>query len=379
MGEGQTMSLGRMHGLDPETVRGGFLYFIRLLFISPVVFITYRVFNWRGSPFALRADLSGRPAILVSNHTNYLFDTMLAVMVGPVWPFTFVRAKVCRLPILGSLYRFFRAIPFIRTDDPNYTAAQRERSNQRNLRWGIRLLRQGRWLSVFPEGSSSSDAKVRPLKPGVAYVALKAEDAAGWNLGLNIFVYGTNYENPSAARSNVFVRWATPIVVAHYRALYDKDPAAAQEKLLSDIEEALGSTVLQADDPQVLQDAHRLAAQRRQAYFSGVQQALSEVLTGKSTPRELTRIVCNKQESLLFQALGFLLLGLSFAIGWPFRTFGKLCASDRSQEMSYQFVLWVLVLFVGMIIDPLRWPAVQVIATILVQRVWLWAWRRGII
>ncbi|HRK02639.1 MAG TPA: hypothetical protein PLH57_08230, partial [Oligoflexia bacterium] len=61
------------------------------------------------------------------------------------------------------------------------------------------------------------------------------------------------------------------------------------------------------------------------------------------------------------------------------RTFGKLCASDRSQEMSYQFVLWVLVLFVGMIIDPLRWPAVQVIATILVQRVWLWAWRRGII
>lgn len=347
----------------------------------PIIFCTYRVRNLTRSPFMMNQDLSHKPGILVSNYGNYFFDDIIGTMAGPVWSFVFVRDSVYRLPVIKWILKFFRAIPIVRSNDGRYSAEERLARNQKTYARVAELLRRGHWFSVFPETRPGHRSQLlTPLRPGVAHVALRAESDAGWALGLRIYVYGTNYENKFVGRSRLYVRWASAIEVAHYRELFLKSPAEAETALMRDIELALRSVVLEAPTVEHIALAHRLAWQRKQANFAGVQQALSEVIQGKSSPEDMRRIVCRPgRESLLYQVLGYALWGLGFVLRWPFRKFSILCASDPSEEMTYMVVLWTLVLLVGTSVNHKLWAEVQVFDTWLAMTMWLWAWRRGII
>jgi 1-acyl-sn-glycerol-3-phosphate acyltransferase len=363
-----------------ETFRGGLLLVIRWLFHYPFILGTYRVRGATRSPFRLDPALAEKPGILVSNSGNYFFDDVLGLSLGPVWPFYFVRDSLYRMPVLNWVFRFFRALPIVRVGDARFNPQQRQAINRKVFAQVAGLLRKGHWLSVFPEPVSSHRSRLlKPLRPGVAFVALRAEDASGWGLGLRIYVYGANYENKLAGRSNLFIRWAAPIEVARYRDIFMRDPGEAEEVLMQELEQALHSTVLEAPTLEALSDAHRLAHQRRQPTFPGVQGALGEVIAGSAAPEELHKIVCRRRESVVYQVLGYVLLGFGWSLGWPFRMFGRLCADDRSQEMSFQFILWLLVLVAGAAVSEWHWAKFQIIATWGVTTMWLWAWRRGII
>ncbi|MEW6057326.1 MAG: 1-acyl-sn-glycerol-3-phosphate acyltransferase [Bdellovibrionota bacterium] len=363
-----------------ETFRGGLLLLVRWLVHYPIVFGTYRVKNWSRAPFFLQQELQEKPGILVSNYGNYFYDDILGAMLAPVWPFTFVKDSVFRVPFLKPFYRFFRCIPIIRSSDQYYKSDQRIAKNEQTLDHVAGLLHRGHWFSVFPEADPRHRSQlVKPLRPGVAHVALRAERKANWKLGLQIYVYGTNYENKFAGRSYLYLRWAAPISVARYQGLYERDERAAEEMLLSEVEAALHSVVLEAQTLDQLVDAHRLAYQKGQANFSGVHQALNDVVTRKAAPRELRRIVCRKRESLSYQIIGYVLWFVGGALGWPLRTFGKLCAKDRSEEMTFQFTLWSLILLTGFVVGEEDWVVVQALGTWLAMTMWLWGWRRGMI
>lgn len=354
---------------------------IRWLVHYPVVHLTYRVRGWTRAPFHLEPGFMEKPGILVSNYGNFFYDDFIGMMMGPVVPFVFVRHSLYRLPLLKYVFRFFRALPIVRTADRAYTPEQRLEFNNKTFARVAELLRKGNWLSVFPEQSPSHRPRLAtPLKPGVAHVALRAEDSSGWSLGLRVYVYGTNYENKFASRSDVYIRWAAPIEVAKYREAYLQDPLKAEQALMSEIESALHSAVLEAPALEQLADAYRLAYQQNRANFSGVQSALAEVVSGRSTPEQMRKIICRRgRESVLYQVVGFALLGLGAVIGWPFRMFGKLCATDRSQEMTFQFILWALVLITGAIVSEAHWALFQALATWGSTNIWLWAWRRGVL
>lgn len=364
-----------------ETFRGGFLLLFRWLVQYPVVHGTYRVRNWTGAPYRLQPELASKPGLLVSNYGNYLYDDFIGSMVAPVWPFFFVRHSLYRFPLFKIFHKLFRGVPIVRTTDPAFTSEARHEANNKTFARVAELLRRGHWFSVFPEVSPGHRPRVAtPLKPGVAHVALLAEAAGGWGLGLRIYVYGTNYENKLAGRSNVYMRWAAPIEVAKYREAYARNPAEAEQQLMGEVERALRSVVLEAQGLAQLADAHRLAFQQNRANFAGVQGALADVVSGKSTPEQLHKIVCRRgKESVIYQLVAFGLLGLGAVIGWPFRVFGRLCATDRSQEMTYQFILWALVLVTGALIGEMHWARIQAIGTWGSMNIWLWAWRRGII
>ena len=364
-----------------ETFRGGILMLFRWLVHYPIVHLTYRVRGWTRAPYLLEPGLENKPGILVSNYGNYLYDNMIGLMTAPVWPHVFVRAPVCRTPLLKYIIRFFRAVPIVRTTDEAYSNEKRVEENEKTFARVSELLRKGHWLSAFPEQNPGHRARIaKPLKPGVAHVALRAEDAAGWGLGLRIYIYGTNYENKFAGRSNVYVRWASPIEVARYRDTFVRNPVEAEQILTAEIERSLHATVLEAATTAQLADAYRLAFQQGRPNFSGIQNALNEVVNEKATPEQLHKIVCRKgRESVLYQTIGYGLLSLGAVVGWPFRMFGRLCATDRSQEMTYQFILWILVLLTGAMIGDWQWAVVQAVGTWGSMSIWLWAWRRGIV
>jgi hypothetical protein len=178
----------------------------------------------------------------------------------------------------------------------------------------------------------------------------------------------------------VYIRWAQPIAVEEYRSAYEANPLEAENKLMAEIERLLHETVLEAPRLQQLEDAHRLAHQRGRPGFAAVQKALDEVLHGEAEPEDMHKIVCRKgRESILYQLLGWVLLGIAALAGWPFRVFGRLCAMNSSEEMTFRFLLWALVLAVGLAAGDYHWVGVVAAGTYITNSSWLWAWRRGIL
>ena len=88
---------------------------------------------------------------------------------------------------------------------------------------------------IFPEGTSVSERRLRPLKTGAARIALGAEARRDFQLGLRILPFSINYFDPQRFRSDVFINPAEPIRVADYAEQYRQSPEAAAEALTKEI------------------------------------------------------------------------------------------------------------------------------------------------
>ena len=364
-----------------EVLRGGVLFLIRWVFQYPLLHLTYRFRYWTRAPFLIQPEWLNKPGILVSNYGNYFFDQMLGLTLAPVWPFSFMRDSYFKIPILGFILKFFRMIPFIRSSDRRYNEIERKLKNQDRMKEVAERLRKGHWFLVFPEMNADHQPQIaKTLRPGVANVALKAEDMTGWSLGLRIYIYGSNYENKFIAGSNVYIRWATPIEVKRYQSLYAESTEKAEQQLMTDIENALKASMFESNSLEVLEDAHRLAFQQNRRNFSGVMHALEEIKTGSSKPEVLHRIVYKRaRESRIYQVGGVVLLLFGSLLGWPFRAFAKICSTNRSQEMTFQFILWSMVLVTGILTGGIRWIYIQAGFTWIAMSSYLWGWRWGLI
>ncbi len=105
------------------------------------------------------------PKVYASNHTSY-FD-VLPLMLGLGVPYRFVaKMEVRGMPFIGTFLRKMGHLWFNRTD-PNSRLRQAEQMEE--------LLRQGDSVFVFPEGTFTADAGVRPFQLG----AFKAAVATG--------------------------------------------------------------------------------------------------------------------------------------------------------------------------------------------------------
>jgi 1-acyl-sn-glycerol-3-phosphate acyltransferase len=71
------------------------------------------------------------------------------------------------------------------------------------LRHGVELLEERKTLVIFPEGGIYRDAKVHPLKPGIARLALSAESSQP-GLGVKVIPISINYSQP-------YPNWGTDV------------------------------------------------------------------------------------------------------------------------------------------------------------------------
>lgn len=117
-----------------------------------------------------RLDIEGRsklpwrgPAVLVSNHES-LGDIL--VVFGLYRPFKWVsKAEVFKAPFLGWNMRYNGYVPLVRGEKASIVEM-----NQRCHDW----LRAGVPIMMFPEGTRSPDAEVKPFKDGAFRMAIEA-------------------------------------------------------------------------------------------------------------------------------------------------------------------------------------------------------------
>ena len=212
--------------------------------MKPLVQVALRVFFRRievRHPERLR--LPG-PLLLAGNHPNTLMDPLLSA-VNRRQPIAFLaKSTFFQNPILRAIMESGNSIPIYRRQDAETgaapaTPAQLAAQNEAIFGRCYDYLGRGGTIMIFPEGTSVSERRLRPLKTGAARIALGAEARYGFKLGLKVVPVATNYFDPSKFRSDVLLNVAPPIVVADYAAVYATDPEAAADQLTDAIREAL--------------------------------------------------------------------------------------------------------------------------------------------
>lgn len=103
------------------------------------------------------------PYFIVFNHIDTL-DAPLMVVFWPYQPEGLTAAENFSNPIIGTLMRMYGAIPLKRT--------QYDRDA---LEKGLAVLKSGSPLVMAPEGTRRRHPGMQLAKPGIAYLALKAQ------------------------------------------------------------------------------------------------------------------------------------------------------------------------------------------------------------
>ncbi len=181
-----------------------------------------------------RLDVSGiervppwGPVVLASNHDSLLdIPCLVVASPRPVW--FMAKVELFRGPVASGIMHGLGGFP-----------VRRARHDLRAVRAGIEVLRTGRVLGMYPEGTRASH--LRPFLPGAAWMAL----ATGAPV-VPVAVSGTAEAMPRGARlprrTRVMVRFGEPIEPGR-----ERDPRARLKRarevtddLRSSIERLLG-------------------------------------------------------------------------------------------------------------------------------------------
>lgn len=103
-------------------------------------------------------------AVLVANHSSYLDPPVLAVSCKRHISFM-SKASLFKVPILKSCLRSFEAFP-----------VNRGKADIRAFKTAIGRIKEGRLISLFPEGTRQhlGPKKLGPMHDGAAYLILKS-------------------------------------------------------------------------------------------------------------------------------------------------------------------------------------------------------------
>jgi len=187
------------------------------------------------------------PVIFVLNHPNGLIDPAFLLCLAPRRVSFLGKAPLFRMPVIRWFARAFEAIPVYRRQEGEADPAK----TRETFEAARAVLRRGGTIGIFPEGTSHSDPKLRPLKTGAARIALGA--AALGTETVRIVPAGLYYRAKRTFRSVALLYFGEPFVVTPVPlAKGDEPPPDATRALTAQIERALAELTLQAEHDEAL-------------------------------------------------------------------------------------------------------------------------------
>lgn len=201
---------------------------------------TLRIFFRRVETAGLDRLPAAGPLMLVLNHPNSLVDPVFVLCLAPR-PVSFLaKAPLFRIPLVGALARGVGSIPVERRQDPGA-----DLSRNREMFARVRAhLGQGGAVALFPEGTSHSDPRLKPMRTGAARIALGVTAPTP----LLIQPVGLFYTDKRTFRSAALVYFGEPFAVRPEPLDPAGEPPPDRVKELTErIGQALGEVTLQTD------------------------------------------------------------------------------------------------------------------------------------
>lgn len=112
-----------------------------------------------------KENLSGieDACIVAPNHQSYL-DPIVLGLAFPRRLKYFAKSDIFGIPGLSFLIRHLGAIPI-----------ERDIMSSMTMRQGVKILREGHWLVIFPEGTRSRNAQLLDPKQGIGFLHYKTK------------------------------------------------------------------------------------------------------------------------------------------------------------------------------------------------------------
>jgi 1-acyl-sn-glycerol-3-phosphate acyltransferase len=196
------------------------------------------------------------PVIFVANHPNGLVDPILVGNAVGRRLLFLAKAPLFKIPILGALARWAGAIPVFRRMDGGDTS-----QNDAMFAAVYEALAEHGAICLFPEGISHNEPELQPLKTGAARMALGAQAAHHWSLGVQIVPVGLTYRSKTRFQSSVAIEIGRALETSSFQSAYEADPVEAARALTAQIRDRMTEVTLnleQWNDLPLLQLAERL-------------------------------------------------------------------------------------------------------------------------
>lgn len=162
-------------------------------------------------------------AVLVSNHLSFCDSIFLPVELSRPVTFLAKREYFVRPGLVGLLWRwFFTSVGQVPVDRSGGRAAEAA------ITTGVRLVKSGRLLGIYPEGTRSPDGRLYRGRTGAARIAIEAQVPV-----IPVAMVNTFWIQPPGRRiprlgRRISVRFGEPIDTARWQGLAT-EPSAMRE------------------------------------------------------------------------------------------------------------------------------------------------------
>lgn len=214
------------------------------------------------------------PTLIAPNHPNTMIDPVLMAGIVPGWVHFLANYGLFKHPISNFfMSKVFFSIPVKRQKDvaPGETV-----NNLATIKLCSKVLSKKGTIFMGPEATSYAYRRIRPLKDGIARIALTAAKSQKFKSGLIIQPIGTNYSDPTLFRSEIIINVGEPIYLDEYKDAYKKDKSGTAQKVMKLLRERMEALSIHTEDEidaQFLEWTEKIA--RSETYFSSHNEQLN--------------------------------------------------------------------------------------------------------
>ncbi|MES2591652.1 MAG: lysophospholipid acyltransferase family protein [Bacteroidota bacterium] len=184
------------------------------------------------------------PLMVLVNHPSTFMDPIVVATMLNREVFFLGKGVLFKSAFAKWLLPKFNVIPVYRqSDDPSMMS-----KNQDTFNKCFEHLEKNGALLMFPEGTSITERKLRPIKTGAARIALGAEAQNDFKLGVHIVTVGLNYANPHRFNRDLFINIDNPIKVADFKVTYIINDHQAVDDLTEAIRKQLERSIIAIED-----------------------------------------------------------------------------------------------------------------------------------
>ena len=213
-------------------------------FLRFILLITVRMF-FRSITIRNKELIPNKgPLMVLVNHPSTFMDPIVVGTILNRQVFFLGKGVLFNTRFARWLLPRLNVIPIYRQhDDPSMMG-----KNEEIFTRCFEHLGKGGALLMFPEGTSFTERKLRPIKTGAARITLGAEALHNFELGSHIITIGLNYANQHKFNRDLYINIGKPINVADYKEEYALNDHKAVENLTEEIRHRLEKLIIAIED-----------------------------------------------------------------------------------------------------------------------------------
>ena len=181
--------------------------------------------------------LNTSPIIFVANHPNFFMDPLIIGSYCPRQLYFFAKSTLFNSPLKKRILTRLNLVPVYRkTDDKENMGG-----NVNSFNKGYKILENNGAFLIFPEGISVGKRVLEKLKTGAARIGLEAELKNDFYLNIVIIPIGLSYSDQVRFRSNIMIRFGSPIELSKFEKEYKTNEVKTVKKVTLIIEKSLNN------------------------------------------------------------------------------------------------------------------------------------------